>query len=204
MRSRIDRAWVHWLARALAFGGVAVLLGGCGITANVAPAQDDLSHWSSTPLSPDPALASKALDKQSSCANQQDPGPITILLQDRRTPMSAAFLYSTPTMFGGCTVSSGSGMTGGGAGPRLTSTGDLVHVDWNSRGGLGAGMIRELGGRVVDAASEVHITLSDGRTVFASVGNGYWLAWWPDTTFATHVTAIDATGDLVAETDVVE
>jgi hypothetical protein len=38
--------------------------------------------------------------------------------------------------------------------------------------------------------------------VTASVGNGYWPAWWPTEVLATEVRGIDASGDVVETLEV--
>ena len=71
-------------------------------------------------------------------------------------------------------------------------------IDDNGSGSVGSGQARSLGGRVINPAGRARVNPADGRLVLASIGNGYWLAWWPDTTAATTVVASDATGAILA------
>ncbi|MEO7664553.1 MAG: hypothetical protein ABIV26_05450, partial [Candidatus Limnocylindrales bacterium] len=50
------------------------------------------------------------------------------------------------------------------------------------------------GGRIAATVARVVVEVADGRIVTASVGGGYWLAWWPDDVRAKVVTAFDSAG----------
>jgi len=95
-------------------------------------------------------------------------------------------------------------MSSGGSGPALPPLDAKLSVDENGNGTLGGTNVRELGGRVVPNAAQVRILLTDGREVVASVPNGYWLAWWPDTARTDSVVAPDAAGAALARSEVVE
>ncbi len=180
----------------------ALVLGGCSIGRFVQPAEDTLATWSDLPLPPDAALTAKAVSHGSSCV--ADPGPIHVLIQDRRTPLSAALLFSAPNAFGSCFVTSGGGGTSGGSGPPPGPMAGPISIDDNGTGSLGGGDARSLGGRVINTASRVVVQLADGRAVVASLANGHWLAWWPDLTLARTVVASDPSGAVVGSTEVVQ
>lgn len=188
----------------VAMAAAVLLLSGCGLARVVQPNPDNMAAWSDRPLAPDPNLTKLALEPTSVCATAEDGGPIRVLLQDRRTPQTAAFLVAGQASFGSCIVTSGSGSSSGGSGPALgPMTGPLTIEDHGS-GTAGDSEVRQLGGRVANAASRVVIELADGRSVIASLGHGYWLAWWPDTTAGQRVVAQDATGAEIATVAVVE
>jgi hypothetical protein len=179
------------------------LLAGCWMARDVRPTADNFATWSETPLAPDPNLAAVARDPNSSCNGGPGTGQVQILLQDRRTSQTAAFLFSGPNVFGSCIVTAG-GNSSGGSGPSLEPMIGAISIDNNGAGGADGESVRELGGRVAPNAAQVVIQLTDGRSIHASVGNGYWLAWWPDTARAERVVATDAGGAEIASTEVVE
>lgn len=182
----------------------ALLLAGCGPTGVVQPTPDNFAAWSEHPLTPDAGLAGSALAAGSACASGEDGANVRILLQDRRTPQTAAFLFAGPTTFGGCMVTSGGGMSLAGSGPALEPTNGTLSIDDNGAGGAGGEGVRELGGRVAPNAVQVVVHLTDGRSVLASIGNGYWLAWWPDTARAERVVATDTSGAEIGSSEVIE
>lgn len=190
------------LARSGLVVAAAVLLGGCGLTRVVEPSPDNFAAWSQTPLPPDPGLAAAALNVPSACTSGEDGAGIHILLQDRRTAQTAAFLFAGPTTFGSCMISSSGGRSSAGSGPALEAMDGTLSIDDNGGGGEGGETVRELGGRVAATASQVVIHLTDGRSVIASLGNGYWLAWWPDTVRADKVVATDASGAEIGSAEV--
>jgi hypothetical protein len=55
-------------------------------------------------------------------------------------------------------------------------------------------------GRVTGRASTVEVTADDGRVITASVGHGYFLAWWPSGSPVGTVRALDAGGHVIATT----
>src|SRR5215218_2380768 len=89
---------------------LALLVAGCGLTRVVQPSPDRFGEWTVTPLPPDPALAAAAREGRSACsagAGGAGGAGIQILLQDRRTPQTAAFLFTSPGAFGSCLVTDG-------------------------------------------------------------------------------------------------
>jgi len=174
---------------------------GCALREPVTPNEDPLSTWSDRPLAPSADLAARATDPSSACSAGHDGLPVRTLLQDRRTEATAAFLVAGMTTFGGCIVTSG-GASGGGSGPAPAAMTESLTIDENGGGGVGAAEVRELGGRVAPTATRVVIELADGRSVTASLGNGYWLAWWPDPVLAERVIATDGAGAEVASVEV--
>jgi hypothetical protein len=185
--------------------GVAVLgsVVGCGVSRVVGPTPDTFTTWSLTPLPPDPTLAQQAMNPQSSCNSGPGGPPTQIVLQDRRTAQTAAFMFSGVNVFGSCILTSGTGSSGG-SGPALEAMTGKLSIEANAGGGGvdEATKLRELGGRVAPEATKVVIQLADGRSIVASLANGYWLAWWPDVVKAERVVATDATGAEVGSIEV--
>lgn len=118
-------------------------------------------------------------------------------------PNTAAFLVTGQGMFGACLVMR-SGDSAGGSGPVPGAMRGPLVIDENGRGTLNEMDVRQLGGRVAGQAARVVIELADGSSVTASVGGGYWLAWWPDTAPGERVVATDAAGAKVAELEVTQ
>ena len=188
--------------RAVIALATAALVTGCGPVTVTTPTEDALQAWSDHPLAPDPALAMQAMTTHSACLLDAPTGQVRVLLQDRRTPQTAAFLVATPTMLGSCIVTSGSGASSGGGGPAPGPMAGAVSIDANASGGSTSAQNRLLGGRVVRQASQVVVALLDGRSVVTSLNNGYWLAWWSDTAVAQRIVAYDASNAEIASVEV--
>jgi hypothetical protein len=186
----------------LATFGLPLVLVGCGIGSLLAPTPEDLSTWQAVPLPPNPELATAALGA-SACMNlgweegaEQEGGPISVVLQDRRTASTAAFIIAGPETIGSCMFSSSGGSAGGSSQPasQLQQLTAAISVDEDGGGGLAGGEARVLGGRASPEVVAVRIDLPDGRNVQASLGSGQWLAWWPGTGRPDGVTATLASG----------
>ena len=155
---------------------------------------ENFTTWSSTPLPPDAGLTAAAADPNGSCTAGPGGEPVALVLQDRRTEWTAGFIFRGATTFGSCIVTSAQGASSGGSGPSPVPFGEALSIDINGFGDAGGGTAHELGGQVEPEITSVLIALSDGRTVTASVGSGYWLAWWPTDAAATTVTGFDEAG----------
>ena len=189
--------------------GVLMLVGaslaGCGAIGSLAqgPA-DDLGTWRAIPLPPDAQLAAKAIASGGSCRLDTDPSDgieapqPTILVQDRRTSDTAAFLVVDDVHFGDCQVTRGSGGASGGFGPLLDAIDGPLSIDVSASGTVGAADAHRLGGRLAIAAARVVVQLDNGTNVTASVADGYWLTWWPGTPVARRVVALDASDTELA------
>jgi hypothetical protein len=189
------------VGRGLVAGVVlAVLSAGCGIARVEQAPRDDFSTWSTTPLPPSGELAAKAADPNGSCTSGTDGERVTLILQDRRTEWTAAFIFRGATSFGSCTVTSQA--SSGGSGPLPEALTSALSIDVDSFGSGATGEVHELGGRVAADVTAVTIALADGRNVTASVGGGHWLTWWPGDVDATSVTGLDAAGQVVVEEEV--
>jgi hypothetical protein len=175
---------------------VAALVSGCGAFRQAGPA-DDLRGWSAAPLPIDARLATEAL-KSSVCRAGEDAGPVNIVLQDRRTAQSAAFLVAGQGWSGSCliTVANGNGSGGSRSAPLPALDGALA-VDERSSGGVGSGTATLVGGRAADAVVAVQVVLPSGQVVTASVSGGHWLAWWPGDVQAVQIVALDANGGIL-------
>jgi hypothetical protein len=152
------------------------------------------------PLAPDQQMAELALEERA-CRGALDAAiPLTIVLQDRRTSSTAAFFLSAPGHFGSCLISVG-GAGGGSSTDIVPELRGMITVDEQSRGTAGAVTSVTLGGLIAPDVAAVQIDLDDGQQVRASVGNGYWLAWWPGVATGVRVTALDGTGVIVGVLD---
>jgi hypothetical protein len=172
----------------------AFLVAGCGIGAIFAPAPDDLSTWQAVPLAPDAGLSAKAAQSPACRPALEQDVALEVILQDRRTSATAAFLVQGPTMVGSCYISP----TGGGGGSQPAGQLELldqpISIDEEGSGGADVGTLSYLGGRLGAEARQVVIEVPGGRKVTASVGNGHWLAWWPGGARAERVVASDEAG----------
>ena len=181
---------------------VAGLLAGCGFFREGAGEPDRLATWSSQPLPPDPSITALALGENGPC-RMDDPtdnivGPMPqVLLQDRRMTNIAAFLVATPANFGSCIVAR-TGSSGGGYGPPLKPMSGPLSIDDQGSGTVADGAARQLGGRVAIPGAQVVVLLDDDREVVASMGNGFWLTWWPADHAAVKVIARDASGEVAS------
>jgi hypothetical protein len=175
----------------------AAAVSGCWVTRVEGPPQDDFSTWSITPLPPSVELATQAADPNGSCTAGPEDERVTVILQDRRTEWTAAFIFRSATTFGSCIVTSQA--SSGGSGPLPAPMRSALSIDVNGVGTGSGGDIHELGGRVAADVTAVTISLADDRTVTASLGGGHWLAWWPGDAGATNVTGLDAAGQVVVE-----
>ena len=183
----------------------AISFAALAVTACAGPSlskQDDLATWQRSPLPPDQRLAEAAL-RSSVCRSGQDDGaPIQLLLQDRRTATSAAFLIVGAGFSGSCTITLNGGASGGSSrGQALDALSGPIAVDERSTGGLGGGTASLIGGRLAPVVASVRIDVADGTFVEASVGNGHWLAWWPGDLAAVRIQALDLAASIVATLD---
>ena len=119
------------------------------------------------------------------------------MLQDQRTASTAAFLLAGGGMIGSCmtTLAGGAGGSGWYSGPAQPMLGK-IGIDEQSTGDLGSATAALLGGRAAMDIIKVEITLTDGTSFPASVGNGHWLAWWPQNVLADTITATSADGSV--------
>ncbi len=180
--------------------GIAVLvLAGCR-GAFPMPSADSFSTWSRTPLAPDPAMARLAADHSSCRAGFPADAPVTIVIQDRRTTSTAAFLMTAPGHFGSCLISGGGSGGGGSTNVVPTLTG-VVTVDEQGTGTSGEGSTNTLGGLAAPNVMMIIVALRDATEVVATVENGYWLSWWPGGEPAQLVTAIGSDGVILAVLD---
>ena len=182
-------------------GALAAVVGGCSVARVEQASPDAAAAWSAVPLPPDPALAAQAIAEGSTCRDIENPEPVEVLIQDRRTERTAAFLVAGPTTFGSCLISKGDFSTGG-SGPIPDPMSGPLTIDAFGSGGSETFKTRELGGRVANNASTITIELEDGTSFGASLLNGYWLAWWPEGVRAVRVVARDAAGATVGDLEV--
>jgi hypothetical protein len=66
------------------------------------------------------------------------------------------------------------------------------------------GPISSMDGQVTSTVSQVRIRLIDGRNVEASIGGGFFLAWWPSSSRAASVTASGPNGTVLGACQLVD
>jgi hypothetical protein len=183
----------------LRIGIAALALAGCRGDFPM-PSADTFSTWSRTPLVADPAMAKLATEHSACRAGFPADAPVTIVIQDRRTTSTAAFLLTAPGHFGSCIISAG-GSGGGGSTNVVPALTGVITVDEQGTGTSGEGSTNTLGGLAAPNVTTVKVTLRDATEVIASVENGYWLSWWPGGEPAQLVTAISSDGVILAVLD---
>jgi hypothetical protein len=121
-------------------------------------------------------------------------------LQDRRSPGRAAFLFADGSSTVECFLTVGSegrtSVEGAGSSDADPPLGKLEIT--RLANGPGITLVR---GSVPPDSATVRILLADGTEVFASVGLGRFLAWWPDSRRPMRIQAIAATGETISEID---
>ncbi len=142
--------------------------------------------------------------------------PLHVVLQDRRAPRTAAFIVTTTGYVGACVLSPATDGWGGLTEGPLPGLTDALAFDGGGSFGLGAAnhTVEYLWGRADARVVSVRIQLGnalgdvddDDRVVTASVGDGYWLGWWParidrpwrpGDNQATVISGFDAQGNFV-------
>jgi hypothetical protein len=187
---------IRWGRDSTAIGLVATLLIGCHGRFLPMATADDFASWNRTPLGPDPQMALVALEHPACRGDLDVAVPLTIVVQDRRNPTSAAFFLTAPGQFGSCFFLSGVS-AGGGSTDVIPVLRGAITVDENASTRYGTVTFVTFGGLVAPEVAAVLIDLADGQQMHASVQNGFWLAWWPGLTKAVRVTAADSSGAIV-------
>jgi hypothetical protein len=164
------------LSGAAAAVGAAILLG-----SSAAPA---FAGWTASPTAPLPGQLAAALQH---CG----PGAGTPVLTDTRGPYTASIYADGSTCLegDGITISSGGG--GGSASGIPAGTVQLNGLGEADSEGQALTMVD---GRIGDGVTGVTIARSDGSSVQATVGNGWYLAWWPGTERAVTAQVASASG----------
>lgn len=181
-----------WLVLPAAFA--AVVIAAVVVSTVVAPPAAEAS-WTSVPTSPDPMAATIAAQ---TCGPRA--GALPLRLMDHRVRTTVALYADNGNDLtcqftvdaSGKVVDSFSGE--GRFDPHPVASGlDILTADLGS----GAGPVMIVG-RAPSDATTVKVGLADGTNVTASVGGGYYLAWWPKSTGIDSVTALGASGKTLA------
>jgi hypothetical protein len=145
-------------------------------------------------MAPDARLAAKATD---TCRPADQALPMQVVLQDRRTEFTAAFLLAAPGWTGSCLTSlvGGGGGSGWRSGVREAMTASIA-IDEQSSGDLDEGTANLLGGRTAPNVVAVKVQLDNAVVVNASVSSGHWLAWWPGGVAAAKITVTALDGGV--------
>jgi hypothetical protein len=200
------------LAAAFALAVVAV---GCGTFAfePVATLDDIRGPWRPAPLAMDNATIAAAGDacQDARKVGGPDMAPLDqLVVADARGSGRLTLLYAgAGRSFMQCELrvdargelSMIGGWSQNEAGPELLLAQDDVRIV-QSGGVLGdAGLASYANGRIGPAVARVQLVFIDGSVVRASIGGGWFTAWWPTDEMAFVVQAFDATGNKIGEVD---
>lgn len=205
-RSRARGAARHWRVTAAgvaaaAAGALAWVLLGPGSSAPAAA-------WAPVPTAvPAPAAARLVAGCEDRIAQHRWPinrGQVSAALAEQRGASTAVLLVADGGHDAICIDphGSGTGSAGGIAGPLVgisiegPASGALT-VD-ETPGGPGLGLWAVYGRISSPRAVKVLVTLTDGRQVTATLAHGHYMAWWPATTGADGIRAVDSAGHTVA------
>jgi hypothetical protein len=171
---------VTGLAGVAAAVGAVVALG-----SSAAPA---FAGWQATPTSPAPGQLAQAAQACGSVAG-------TPVLTDTRGPYAASIYVDAAGDTATCLTADGVSL----ASSSLAQTGATVAAGQVQLEGTGvqdsAGdALTLVDGRIGAGVTAVTIERSDGSSVQATVGNGWYLAWWPGTATATTAEVMTASG----------
>jgi hypothetical protein len=211
---------MHRLAMRRPFGGLlaaacALAVAGCGTFAveRVATLDDIRGPWRPAPLAMDNATIAAAEDacRDARKVGGPDMAPLDqLVVVDARGSGRLTLLYAgAGRSFMQCELrvdARGELSTVGGwsqnqAGPDLLLAQDDVTIV-QSGGVLGdAGLASYASGRIGPAVAGVQLVFIDGSVVRASIGGGWFTAWWPTAEMAFVVQAFDATGAKIGEVD---
>lgn len=211
------------LTRRRAFGGLSLVGIGVAIVlavvltlgqASAGQGPSVWAGWQPVPTKPDQAMREQARSMCFSKTTGVDPntvipgssltyGELPLLVQDQRGSV-ALFFFGRDTAAVGCAMwrdehgvfeSSVAAMSW----PYQRLMDQVDTVGWMGFGVGGPGdsiQISDLVGRT--SAARVVILRDDGRTVEATVQDGFFAAWWPGNAQAVRVTAYDGAGTEVA------
>lgn len=157
------------------------------------------ASWTSLPSVADPTLAKAATTM---CAQGfSDSASAQLLVQDQRGT-AAALLYLRGDSALSCILalaSDGTIVAGAASASRLTPAAGQLSVDgWSVTGATnparGETGLTRLFGRIPPGTTAVSVVRADGFRIAATVGHGYFLAWWPSDSDVASIDALSATG----------
>ncbi|NIZ91670.1 hypothetical protein [Kineococcus rubinsiae] len=180
----------RWVAAGVAVAGAVVAL---NVAGSVVPSAQK-SAFASWTASPQPQSASQELDRATACATAwaadeptRRPRPVTaddVLLSDRRGPGAITLVRIGVDVVECQTMREGGGVSSATLTPtaqtRRPAPGGAV-VDFIGYAGDEdpATVYSFATGRVGAGVDGVDVVTEDGRTVHASLRQGWWVAWWP-------------------------
>jgi hypothetical protein len=143
--------------------------------------------WQSTPTRPTPGQLAKALR-----ACEQDHG--SPVLSDARGPYTAS-IYADSTKSEVCLSGNGISLSSAfsSAAPATIAPDQIELAGVGTRDSAGNALTL-VDGRTGADVTAVMIGRSDGRSVQATVGHGWYLAWWPGTSTPTKAKITTASG----------
>jgi hypothetical protein len=195
----------------LSGAGMAAALTGVAVTSWVlvsrGGSQPALAAWTTVPQSVSAAQAAQLTDGCTGWVAGHFPislGRVASSLAEQRGSSSAVLLAGATGSEAIC-VNPAPGATAGGTGVEAGPQVGIVAADpmigsLKVDGGAGGSAVglTAVFGRVTGQASTVEVTAEDGRVITASVGHGYFLAWWPSGSPVGTVRALDAAGHVIA------
>lgn len=183
---------------------------GCGIGSGGYPNTEELQGpWRPEPLAVDPvtiAAGERACRERSGdLAEPKDRlvavdarGGNRLFLIFAGPPADSSLCELRMDSAGGVSLVGASG-SGGGAPFEALLPGAVV-ITGSGGGGSDNGAWTSVIGRSGSAVTDVRILVPGGPVVRASVGGGWFAAWWPTSQFSVTVEGFDATGKKIGET----
>jgi hypothetical protein len=162
-------------AGALATAGVAA--GALAIYSLGAGASKAFAGWTPTPTPPAPGQLAAA---RASCEASQSPiAGLPLKLMDTRGPYTFS-IYADSNSSSACIKGpSFTGVTGNMSSSAVNVPGGQVLLSTSHRTDRGGNGFSFADGRTGAGVSGVTLTLDDGTNVQATVGGGWFVAWWP-------------------------
>jgi len=201
------------IAAALAVLVAGSIAAGCGAFPDPYGTHDQiLGPWRAEPLAVDPATISVAEEacEEARTRVRPDMAADRLVAIDARGTGRITMLFSgAGSVFMQCELRMDSGgelsMAGGWAqkeeGPDLLLAQDGLRIV-NSGGMLGGvDLASNVSGRIGPAVASVRLVFAAGPVVHASIGGGWFIAWWPTDDMDFVVEAYDVTGRKIAQAD---
>lgn len=170
------------LSPPLAIGAFTAAAAGAAGTAAVifsltAGASNAFAGWTPTPTPPAPGQLATA---QASCQGGQSPiAGLPLKLTDTRGPFTFS-VYASDTSSATCISGpSGTNVSGSMASAPVNVPADQIVLSSEHQTNHSGQAFSFAEGRTGTGVSGVKLTLDDGTTVQATVGGGWFVAWWP-------------------------
>lgn len=179
-RPRTRRLPVRPAAGVLGLSGVAAATAGVivALGSSAAPA---FAGWTAQPTTPRPG--------QLAAAGRGCSGTGTPVLTDTRGPYTASIYADGAT----CVQGNGESISGSGGGQTAPPQG-TIQLNGMGQSDSSGHALTMVEGRIGAGVTAVTVSRSDGSSVQATVGNGFYLAWWPGSVRAANAAVTTSTG----------